>query len=136
MTATSSPRQTLQLGADLRLTVTAPDGRSAEVLVEDDGGTVRVVLARAADLGVVRASLPGGLRGPGSLAAQLARLVRRGTLALPAWDQPVEVVVGSAVLLRRRGGRWSTPVRPGARTVAAGVLVVLGLAVATRLRRR
>lgn len=130
-------RQTLHVSADLRLDVTAPDGRSAHVVVRDDGGTVRLVVARAGDLRVLWASLPGGLRG---VAGRGVRMVRDGTVPVPPWDQPVEVAVGSAVLLRRRGGRWS----PGPRVAApaasllAGALVAVGLAVAAvgRLRRR
>ena len=136
-TARPAPEQVLHVSADLRVDVTAPDGRSAHLVVRDDGGTVRVVLARAGDLRVLRASLPGGLLG---VAGQGLRMVRAGTIPLPPWDQPVEVAVGSAVLLRRRGGRWLLAPRLAvpAAAVLAGALVAVGLAVAAagRLGRR
>ena len=79
-----------------------------------------------------RSSAPRCPAALGGVAGQVARLARRGELPLPPWDQPVELVVGTAVVLRRRGGRWA----PGPRAVApvaaaaAGVLVVAGLVVA------
>lgn len=127
----------LHVGADLTVHVTAPDGRTAQLGVQDDGQTLRVVLARAADLGVVRASLPGGLAG---VAGQLVRTARRGGLGLPPWDQHLELVVGERTVLRRRAGRWT----PGPRLttpavgalVAAVVLVAAAVAAARRVGRR
>lgn len=139
----SSSGETLHVSADLRLAVTAPDGRSGEVRVRDDGGTLRVELPGTADLRVAMASLPGGLGSLRGLARQVARLAGGGALPLPPWDQPVEVAVGTSVVLRRRAGRWSVAHgRPGAApVVVAGALVVAGavalaLAAASRSRRR
>ncbi len=130
--------QQLHVSADLRVGVTAPDGRSAQVVLRDDGGTLRVVLGSFGDLRVVGASLPGGLAGAASRAARLAR---SGTLPVPPWTQDVEVAVGASVLLRRRDGRWSPTSRLAgpAAAATAGALVLLGavgLLVAAAARRR
>lgn len=125
----------LRVRADLRVTVTAPGGRSAGLVVRDDGGVVRVELARAADLAVLRASLPRGAVRPLRAAVRAAvRATGEDTL-----DQPLDQGVGGAVLLRRRHGRWLLGPRLQASVVGvAAALGALGLVVAARghVRRR
>ncbi|WP_380167998.1 hypothetical protein [Jannaschia sp. R86511] len=138
MTGAGGPR--LVVDADLRVRVTDPRGRTADVVVDDHDGALRVRLDRAGDLAVLVASLPAP-----PLAAALAaplRGLRSGSGPVPArWDQDVEVVLGSRLLLRRRAGRWRpagaalVPVA-GAATLLAGLLVLLVALVRSRRERR
>lgn len=121
--------------ADLTLTVTAPDGREATIRIDDADGTVRVTLSNGAAL---LASLPRGASGPGNwriLRTAVATFRHAGV----RWEQPVDVVLGERLLLRRRNGVWRPSTRvaaPGA-AAAAGVVLLLGglLLVRRRLLR-
>ena len=135
-----TPRgETLHVSADLRVGVTAPDGRSAHLVLRDDGGTLRVVLGSLADLRVVGASLPGGLGGVGGPGGPAGP---RGPAARAAVDpgrrgrgRPVGAAAPPGRPLVADLRRLAGPVAAG----AAGALVVLGavgLLVAAAARRR
>lgn len=113
--------------ADLRLRVGAPDGRSATVVVGDDGGVLRVDVD---DVGVLLASLPRTpVRGPGLQAVRaVLGTSDAGRAVRAAWDQDVDVAVQGRVVLRRRGARWRPTGRLAVPAGAAAVVVTGALA--------
>lgn len=123
----------LVVTADLTVRVSAPDGRSAVVVVGDRDGVVRVDVD---DVGALLASLPRTpVRGPG-LRAVRAVLGTLHELVVPVWDQPVDVAVGEQVVLRRRDGRWLPTRRVVVPAVGLLTLLTLGLAGLLALLRR
>lgn|GEM_PF-4131222 len=124
MTAVGGPR--LLVTADLTVLLDAPDGRSTTVVVSDDGDVLRVDVG---DVGVVLASLPVG--GARDRRRVLALALQAHRAARTAWQQPVDVLTGGRVVLRRRDGHWR-PTGPAVVVAGAGVagaLVVVGAVV-------
>lgn len=139
MTAAGPAR--LVASADLSVEVSAPDGRRTCLRVGDRAGVVTVEVD---DVRVLLAALPGpAVRGSaaGALRTYLLPLLRRGAGGdgpgpdVPAWDQPVDVLVAGRLVLRRRGGRWLPS--SGLAAPAAAVLgVVVVVATVVSLLRR
>ncbi len=125
MTAVGGPR--LLVTADLTVQLDAPDGRSTAVVLSDDAGSLRVDVG---DVGVLLASLPRALPVGGGRDRRkvLALALDAHRKARASWDQPVDVLTGGRVVLRRRDGRWR-PVGPAVVAVGAGLagaMVVVG----------
>lgn len=119
MSAAGEPR--LVVTADLTAHIGAPGGRSTSVVLSDEAGVLRVDVG---DLAVVLASLPRALPVGRDRRRVLSFALEAHRKSRTAWDQPVDVVTGGRVLLRRRDGRWR-PVGPAALAVGAGLGAVL-----------